>query len=281
VVSAVTVSPNPAAYTAARTLTATATDALSTVAAAEWYDGTDPTAGHGTPMTVSGTALSASIAPGTLAVGTHTLWVRAKDALGNWGAPVSVTVTVQAPANYIFADAFNSLNTSAWSQTVGTPSAASGTLVASGLGYVVDNTPLAERSYHAKFDLMVGSFNANTAIVDVFQARNAAGAAVVTVQVRRSGTFTQFRLGLFKAGAWAYTAWTTGAGTVTIHVDWSSAVAGSASIRLGTAAATTLSGDTSASVIESAALGLVAFTNTTPTGSATFDNFFSTRFTAP
>jgi hypothetical protein len=281
VVSAVTVSPNPAAYTAARTLTATANDALSTVAAAEWYADTDPGVGKGTPMTVSGSALSASIAPGTLTAGTHTLWVRAKDALGNWGAPVSVTVTVQASPNAIFADAFNSLNTSAWSQTVGTPSAASGALVANGVGYVVDNSPLVERSYHAKFDFTVGSFNANTAIVDVFQARNAAGAAAVTVQVRRSGVLTQFRLGVFQANAWVYTAWTTGAGTVTIRVDWSSAVAGSASIKVGAAAATTLSGDTSASVIESAALGLVARTTTTPTGSATFDNFSSTRFTAP
>ena len=80
---------------AARTLTATATDALSTVAAAEWYADTEPGVGKGTSMTVSGSALSASIAPGTLTAGTHTLWVRAKDALGNWGAPVSVTVTVQ------------------------------------------------------------------------------------------------------------------------------------------------------------------------------------------
>ena len=127
---------------------------------------------------------------------------------------------------------------------------------------------------------MVGSFNANTATVDVFQGRNAAGTAVVNVQVRRSGTATQFRLGLYRAGAWAYTAWTTGTGG-TIRVDWSSAVAGSASMKVGTGAATTLSGDTSASVIESAALGLVARTTTTPTGSATFDNFVSTRFTAP
>ncbi|MDT5023618.1 MAG: hypothetical protein QOE61_44, partial [Micromonosporaceae bacterium] len=283
VVSAVTVSPNPAAYTATRTLTATATDALSTVAAAEWYADTDPGVGKGTPMTISGSALSASIAPGTLTAGTHTLWVRAKDAAGNWGTPVSVTVTVQASPNAIFADAFTN-GTTAWSQTVPTTNGGSGgvlVVAGSGTGYVVDNSPLVERSYHAKFDFTVGTFNANTAIVDVFQARNAAGAAVVTVQVRRSATLTQFRLGLFRAGAWAYTGWTTGAGTVTIRVDWSSAVAGSGSLKVGGAVATTLSGDTSASVIESAALGLVVRSNTSPTGSATFDNFSSTRFTAP
>jgi hypothetical protein len=283
VVSALTASPNPVVSNATLTLTATATSSNSTVTAAEWYDGTDPGVGHGTAMTVSGSALSANIAPGTLAVGTHTLWVRAKNALGKWGTPVSVTVTVQAPPNAIFADAFASLNTAAWSQTVGAPNATTGALVvqASGVGYVVNNTPAVERSYHAKFDFTVGTFNANTAIVDVFQGRNAAGTAVVNVQVRRSLTTTQFRLGLFRAGAWAYTGWTTGAGTVTIRVDWSSAVAGSGSLKVGGAAATTLSGDTSASVIESAALGLVVRSNTTPTGSATFDNFVSTRFTAP
>jgi hypothetical protein len=149
------------------------------------------------------------------------------------------------------------------------------------VGYVVDNTPAVERSYHAKFDVNVTSFNAGTATVDVFQARNAAGTAVLTVQVRRNLGQTQFRLGLFRAGAWAYGVWGNATGSVTIRVDWSSAVAGSASLKVGAAAATTLSGDTSASVIESAALGLVVRSNTSPTGSATFDNFFSTRFTAP
>ena len=43
----------------------------------------------------------------------------------------------------------------------------------------------------------------------------------------------------------------------------------------------TLTGDTSASVVESAALGLVVRSNTSPTGFASFDNFSSTRYTAP
>jgi hypothetical protein len=150
------------------------------------------------------------------------------------------------------------------------------------VAYVVDNTPAGEHSYHAKFDFTVGSFTAATATVDVFQARNAAGTAVATVQVRRNGTTTQFRLGLFRAGAWAYSAWVTAATTtVTIRVDWTSAVAGSAALKVGTAATVTLTGNTTASVVESAALGLIARTNTTPTGSASFDNFSSTRFTAP
>jgi FtsP/CotA-like multicopper oxidase with cupredoxin domain len=282
VVSNLTATPNPVPAGVGLTLTATAVDALSTVAGGEWFDGADPGSGHGTAMTVAAGTLSAGIAAGTLAAGPHTLQVRARDALGNWGAAGSVTVTVQAPANAIFADAFSSLNTSAWSQTVGTPSAASGALVAAGVSYVVDNTPAAERSLHVKFDVSVGTYNAGTATVDLFQARDATNAAVVRIQLRRSGANNQVRLGLFRAGAWAYSAWTTITGaTVTLHLDWSSATAGSAALAVGATTVGTLTGNTSASVVESAALGLVARTNTTPTGSATFDNYVSTRFTAP
>jgi Multicopper oxidase len=276
-VSGLTASPNPTNGAATVALTATATDALSTVAGAEWFDGTDPGAGHGTAMTVSGSALSASISTAGLAAGTHTLRVRARDSLGNWGPVASVTLTVVP--NAIFADAFASRNTSAWSQTIGSPSAASGALVATGTGYVVDNTPVGEHSFHAKFDFTVGTFNARSATVDLFQARGAAGTAILTVQYRRNGTANQFRLGLLRNGAWAYTGWVNAAGA-TVRVDWSGATAGSATLTVGTVTIGTLTGNTSAYTVESAALGLVASTGAT-SGSATFDNYASTRFTAP
>jgi hypothetical protein len=277
VISALSATPNPTAQATTLALTATATDA-SAVAAAEWYEGTAPPAGGGHPMTVAGTALSASIALNGFAAGSHTLWVRAKDALGNWGAAASVTVTVQPP-NAVFADAFSG-NTSAWSQTTGTASAASGALVATGTGYVVDNTPVGERGFHAKFDLTVGAFNAGTATVDIYQLRGAAGTAIATVQVRRSGTATQFRLGLLRSNGWAYTGWVSATGG-TVRLDWSSATSGAATLRVGSVTVGTLTGNTSAYTVESAALGLVARTNTSSTGSATFDNYASTRYTAP
>jgi hypothetical protein len=230
-------------------------------------------------MTVAGNALSASISTAGLAAGAHTLRVRARDALGNWGVTASVTVTVVP--NAIFADAFNSRNTSAWSQSVGNPSAASGALVVSGTRYVVDNTPAGERSFHAKFDFTVGTFNAGTSIVDLFQARGSAGTSVLTVQYRRSGTANQYRLAVLTGGVWSYTGWVTVSGsTVTIRVDWGSAATGSATLRVGTVTVGTVNGNTSASTIESAAMGLVASTGST-SGSATFDNYASTRFTAP
>jgi hypothetical protein len=229
-------------------------------------------------MAVNGTALSASVSTAAMVAGTHTLRVRARDALGNWGAVASLTLTV-VPPNPIFADGFSG-NTNAWSQTVGTASAASGALVASGTGYVVDNTPLGERTFHAKFDFTIGAFNPRNATVDLFQARGAANTPVLVVQYRRSGNANQFRLGLLRAGAWTYTAWVNANGG-TVQVDWSSSTNGSASLRVGGVTIGTLTGDTSAYTVDSVALGLVASAGGTTTGSATFDNYASTRFTAP
>jgi hypothetical protein len=277
-VSGLAATPNPTNGAATLALTATVTDPLSTVVGAEWFDGADPGAGKGTAMTVSGSALSASISTAALGAGTHALRVRARDALGNWGPVASVTVTV-VPPNLIFADGFSG-NTNAWSQTVGSASAASGALVASGTGYVVDNTPAGERTFHAKFDFTIGGFNPRNATVDLFQARGAADAPVLVVQYRRSGNTNQFRLGLLRAGAWAYTAWVNANGG-TVQVDWSSATSGSATLKVGGITIGTLTGNTSAYTVESVALGLVASTGGTTTGSATSDNYASTRFTAP
>ncbi len=150
------------------------------------------------------------------------------------------------------------------------------------MSYVADNTPAAEHSLFAKFDLAVGSYNAGSAVVDIFQGRDASNNAVVVVQLRRQGGNNQVRLGLFRSGAWTYSGWSTITGaTVTLRLSWTSAVAGAATLQVGATTVASLTGNTSASVVESALLGLVARSNTTPTGPATLDNYYSTRFTAP
>ena len=277
VISAVTATPNPTNRAASLTLTATATDARSAVTAAEWYEGTDPGVGKGHPMTVGGTALSATIALNGFGRGSHTLRVRARDAVGNWGGSGSVTVSVDPP-DAIFADAFNT-GTSAWSQVVGTVSAGSGQLVAGTVGYVVDTTPAAELTFHAKFDVTLGTFDPQTAVVSVYQVRNAAGGSLAAVQYRRNGGKNQFRLGLLRPAGWAYTGWVAASGG-TVRLDWASATTGSATLKVGTVTVGTLTGDTSGYPVESAALGLVARTATT-SGSLSFDNYASTRYTAP
>ncbi|MFD2764984.1 multicopper oxidase domain-containing protein [Micromonospora eburnea] len=276
VITALTATPNPTARAATLSLAATATD-VSAVTAAEWYEGTDPGVGHGHPMTVSGSAVSATVALNGFSKGNHTLWVRARDALGHWGTAASVTVNVDPP-DAIFSDGFSS-GTSAWSQVSGTVSVSAGQLVAGTVGYVVDDTPAAERTIHTKADVILGTFNPQTAVVTVHQLRNAAGSPLAVVQYQRGNGVNQFRLGLLRPTGWAYTGWVNASGG-TVRLDWTSATTGSATLRVGTATIGTLTGDTSGYTVESAALGLVARTATT-TGSLSFDNYASTRYTAP
>lgn len=93
VVTNVSVTPNPTAGANSVNLTATATDA-SGVQAAEWWIAPNPGTGNGTPMSVSGNSLSATIDVSSWTPGNYRIRVRAKDTLGNWGRRSSVVLTV-------------------------------------------------------------------------------------------------------------------------------------------------------------------------------------------
>ena len=95
--SPLTLTNNPSSSAVTVALSATANDSLngdSYIAAAEYtVDG-----GAATAMTLGGVAgpsrpVTATIAAG-LAAGNHTVAVRSRDALGNWGAQVTATLTV-------------------------------------------------------------------------------------------------------------------------------------------------------------------------------------------
>ncbi len=96
-VSAVLASPNPTNGATSVSLTATATDALTSVTAAEWWVGADPGVGNGTPMSVVGSSLSATIDVATWMHGSYTLRVRARDAAGNWSTMSSTVLVVPFP----------------------------------------------------------------------------------------------------------------------------------------------------------------------------------------
>jgi hypothetical protein len=287
-VTAATASPNPATGTSF-TLSATASDPLTAIAAAEWFEGTDPGTGLASPMTVTATGATTATISATvsgLANGTHTLRVRAKDAAGNWGPAVSVTVTVNR-STLIFANGFDTGTANAWSQRVGpvtvARSAAFGnsyalTVTGSTPAYVVDNSPAAERAIHVQFQFAAGTFNTRNAVVDLLQARTATGAAALVVQYRRTTAgASQLRVGVLTSAGWRYSTWTAiGTGAITVRADWTSATAGSAALSVNGAGAGTATGNTSAYSIESVALGLVATTGTA-TGSAAVDNYTSNR----
>ncbi|HSS54291.1 MAG TPA: S8 family serine peptidase [Gaiellales bacterium] len=150
------------------TLGATATDGLSAVTGAEWFDGADPGQGLATAALPADGAFDSPVEDvtadvGTLSPGTHTISVRARDSAGNWGAVQTVTVTVDSPG--LFTDSFASGDLSAWSGRRGagmlavTPWAAldgdgyglRAKVTGSAVTGVVDQSPAAESGYHARF----------------------------------------------------------------------------------------------------------------------------------
>ncbi len=96
-VSGVSVSPDPTQGATTVSLAATATDAYSAVAAAEWWIAPNPGTGNGEPMLVTGTgpwSLTATVDVSGWAPGDYRIRVRAQDALGNWGRRASTVLRV-------------------------------------------------------------------------------------------------------------------------------------------------------------------------------------------
>ena len=111
-VTSLTVLPSPS--NTAPTINTSISDNVSTIAAAEYFVGTAGTPGTGTPLTLSGSGTTTDTATGTvanfsaLADGSHTIYVDAQDAAGNWSATASQTfikdsqlpsVTVTGPSS--------------------------------------------------------------------------------------------------------------------------------------------------------------------------------------
>ncbi|GAA1824341.1 multicopper oxidase domain-containing protein [Planosporangium flavigriseum] len=272
-------------------LTANATDAVSAVAAAEWFENADPGLGKGKPVTVTSTGattagLSATITG--LATGDHTIAVRTRDANGNWGKAVTTTVTVNQAA-LIFANNFNAGDANAWSQRTGTVRVAASpafsnspalTVTGRTAVYVTDTRPTAETNLHAQFGFAAGTYTTKGTVVDLFQARTSAGTSVLTVQYQSTATdISQLRVGVQTSTGWKYSAWSTIPRTaVTVRVDWTSATSGKATLKVEGAVVGTATGNTSAYKIETDALGVVAANGSgAVAGAAAIDNFTSNR----
>jgi FtsP/CotA-like multicopper oxidase with cupredoxin domain len=108
--SGINISPNPTNGAMGAALAATAADNLTGIVAAEWFTGADPGLGNGAAMAISGSgpwSLSANIDISTWGSGTYTLYVRARDAAGNWSNSGSTTLTVTHP---VFFSTFGNTN---------------------------------------------------------------------------------------------------------------------------------------------------------------------------
>jgi FtsP/CotA-like multicopper oxidase with cupredoxin domain len=301
-INAISASPNPTGDAITTTLTASASDSATDIVMAEWFDGSDPGPGNGTPMAVAlnGTDwdLSATIDVSLLAPGDHTLSVRARDAAGNWSIAATYVLYVVMPDG-IFADSFEG-NLLAWDATAGSlttsPAAVMGndggtqglavTLAGNTPGYVTDLTPAAGTTYRARFYLNPnGTLTANNNVLTILAARNAADADVVRVEYRRRNA----QGGTYEVRGWVQTA----GGAVTtnwfvinnnaanaIEIAWESGAAASFSLYVHGGLQQTLTGlDTSAYAVESVLLGPSAGLTNGAAGTQYYDAFVSRRYT--
>lgn len=241
-------------------LTASASDALGTVAAAEYFIGADPGAGNGAAMaaadgTFDGASEGLSATLGDLAPGSYSVSVRARDALGTWGAPTSASFTVSPPPPAaLFADGFESGDTSAWSSVGGTAgrlsvtagAAMNGTTrgLAAGIsagtsGFVASTLPASQPGYRARFYLSPNSVAiSNTTWRRIFVAYNSTNGTseVYRVELQRqtSGNYRVRAVVTRQGGTTATTPITvSGAGATAIEVAWQSGASAPFSLRAG------------------------------------------------
>ena len=96
VVGPPTFSVNPKAVNESTVVSATAVDEGSGVVGGEYFIDVDPGEGNGTPMTLSGSTLSATIGT-SLSPGVYSVCVRAEDGAGNWSAVSCAFLVVYDP----------------------------------------------------------------------------------------------------------------------------------------------------------------------------------------
>ena len=306
--SSLSASPNPT--NSAATLVLTAPTNETAFRAAEFWRGADPGVGQATSVSVSfvNGSVVVEVPLAGVPVGSQTFGLRVQDAAGNWSNALTVTVMVTR-SNAIFSDTFNSGTLAAWTSNTGNVAvtAAAGIPVASGnLGlavtlpgrannrpsYLVDTTPNAEPLYDAQFDINSNTLTTgggNNSIVNLFEARTAAGGQVYTLQYRGSAATAAVRVVLYRSGGLAPVngAWVTlGTGAHTLKTAWRSgpatgAVRGTLVLRRDGAVATTTNGATTGIAVDEAWLGISgainAGNNSPMSGTAYLDSFVSTR----
>ena len=200
----------------------------------------------------------------------------------------------------LFADGFEAGNFTAWSATGGnsarisisTGSAQAGTrklqaqIGAGTSGYVQDNTPANETSYHARFYFKPNGITTGTgstpAAIDIFDGLNTASTTLFQVQYRRSTiTGYQVRLVVSRSGGTSSTSWYAISNNAwnAIEIAWQSGSSTTASLRTGGTLRQTLNNlNTSAYTLDTARLGPQGALGSI-SGAALFDSFVSTRTT--
>jgi hypothetical protein len=274
----------------------------SPIAAAEWFEGADPGAGLGSAMAAADgsfgstlEAVSGSVPTASRPYGEHLLWVRARDAAGNWGATTPFVLSV-TPADGVFADGFESGTTARWTAVsgasrlaVGSAAAAAGrfglavTVAGKNAGYLVDASPTAEVAYRSRFSYAAnGTTTPGSGMIDILVGRNAGGTNVFRIQYRRTSVgVPQLRAVVARRGGTTTSAWVaTSNGFTAVETAWSSGRSTSFTMLVGGVAVATLAGlDTSSYRLDEIRLGPSAGLATGMSGTPCFDRFVSDRTT--
>lgn len=232
-------------------------------------------------------AITATVDLSSYAPGDHTVYVRARDLAGNWGAAASTTVTLAI----LFADSFETASTDQWDTTITTAGNVSVTsdsqlvgerglrVVINGNtpGYVVDRSPASEASYHARF-----YFDPNGTLGNghtIFDGRDGAGSAVFRIETRRqSSGARQLRASVRTSGGMVNSAWITMTDDAhAIEIAWLASTTGALSLRIDGVVRATLTGDTGAYRLDEVRLGPSHGLNRGTRGTEFFDGFVSSR----
>lgn len=209
--------------------------------------------------------------------------------------PIPTPTSTPTPPNIIFADGFESGNFASWSAiggtaarlSVTTTAAQAGTYgmqasVSSGTsGYVQDNSPTAETSYHARFYFNPHSATMTTTPLSLFVGLNGSNGTVFTVRLRKqSGLYQVSALVTRANSATNTTVWYTVSGTTftAIEIAWQSGTSASFSLYTGGTLRQTLTGlNTSAQLLETVRMGPQGSLSGV-SGTMYFDSFVSTRY---
>ena len=290
---------NPTQGASVVAISATIDDATSPVTAAEWFIGADPGPGRATPMTAADGAFDSisEVATGAVSTagrsfGETIVSIRGRDAGGMWGS-VARAVLMITPADGIFADGFESGTTGRWTKRVRSSSvfvtksaAMAGTwglalaVRSSQATYLIDTTPSAATSYHARFGFDARRLKTRSAVVDIFSALDRRGSWVMSVQYRRSSKGPgQVRVATRRAHGTTYTKWATlPDGRHTIEVGWYAASTSKVRLWVDTRLVSAATGvNTRGLAIETVRLGPTRGLTSSMAGYLRFDRFVSSR----
>jgi hypothetical protein len=222
------------------------------------------------------------------------------DSNGNWSlVPLQATVMIVSPATAMFipntfaVDTFGNGDLSAWSSVTGAPNvvirSAAGLEGGAGLtvilkrnlrAYLRDNTPKAEREYHARFLFDPNGARTGTGIQTLMQGYSGTSKNLFRIEYRhRSGGTYQVRVLLrtnsgLKAGKWI----SIGDRKRTLEIAWSAKSSGALRLYVNGTLRSALKGNTAAYRLEQIRLGLVDPLRV-GSGRELIDGFVSSRTT--